>query len=390
MKTIIVRGLLSLAGAALLGLSPGAMAYDTDIFVGASGGAADSPNIIFLIDNSPNWSRQSQQWPDNGGTQGAAELAAISALLNTVTTSQPINIGLAMLSPYAGSSAGGATPGTGGGYIRFGARDASVAANRTALQNILAGIQANINSPSEKIAGMASKEEDAALYEVYKYLSGLTPFSGPYAQNPNADVAGNTGTYTAAGQGLTSGFAISNGTYQSPISSTRPCAKTYIVYIANNANNTGSIGQATYEPSVATAGSALAATPGLDTWTDEWTKYLYSNGAIVPTGNNNGSVVTYILDAYNAQQNAGYSNSLMNAAKVGGGRYFAVNSQAAIMSALGAIFAEIQSVNSTFASASLPVNTTNRAQDKNQVFIPMFRPDPAANPRRLPACPAPW
>ena len=45
------------------------------------------------------------------------------------------------------------------------------------------------------------------------------------------------------------------------------------------------------------------------------------------------------------------------------------------------IFNEIHSVSSTFASSSLPVSTTNRAQEKNQVFIPMFRPDPNAYPR---------
>src|SRR5882724_6422140 len=40
---------------------------DTDIFMGNSSGNSDAPNIIFLIDNSPNWSRASQQWPDNSG-----------------------------------------------------------------------------------------------------------------------------------------------------------------------------------------------------------------------------------------------------------------------------------------------------------------------------------
>jgi len=43
--------------------------------------------------------------------------------------------------------------------------------------------------------------------------------------------------------------------------------------------------------------------------------------------------------------------------------------------------AEIQSVNSTFASASLPVSATNRTQNANQVFIGMFRPDPDTLPR---------
>ncbi|HWS70145.1 MAG TPA: PilC/PilY family type IV pilus protein, partial [Steroidobacteraceae bacterium] len=100
----------------------------------------------------------------------------------------------------------------------------------------------------------------------------------------------------------------------------------------------------------------------------------------VPSGNNNGAVITYVLDAYNAKNNAGYSNSLIAAAKMGGGKYFQVSSQAAITNALAIIFSEIQAVNSTFASASLPVNTTNRSQNLNQVFIPQFRPDPQGRP----------
>lgn len=354
-------------------------AEDIDIFVGA-GGAAQAPNIIFLVDNSANWSRASQQWPDNGGTQGAAELAAISSVLSTITTAEPVNIGLAMLTEYQGSSAGGALPNVGGGYLRFGARDMSVAANRTALQNILNGISANINDPNEKIA-MAKKDESAGLYEVYKYLSGLAPFTGTAANNVNADVAGNTRTYTGAGQGLTSGFAQASGIYNSPITSANPCAKTFIIYIANNANNSGNAGQQVYQPSVASAGSEIIVSGDENMWTDEWTKYLYSTGVVVPSGNTNGSVVTYVLDAYNKQQNGAYSNTLINAAKMGGGRYFQVGSQAAITAALSTILAEIQGVNSTFASASLPVNTTNRSQNKNQVFIPMFRPDGAAAPR---------
>jgi type IV pilus assembly protein PilY1 len=140
-----------------------------------------------------------------------------------------------------------------------------------------------------------------------------------------------------------------------------------------------------YQPSVVPALTALPAVPAGsgDTWTDEWTRYFYQSGAVVPAGNNNGSITTYVLDAYNAQQNASYSASLQAAARQGGGRYFQVGSQAAIYSALVNIFERIQAVNSTFASASLPVNATNRAQDKNQVYIPMFRPDSNMQPRWL-------
>jgi type IV pilus assembly protein PilY1 len=364
------------------------MADDIDIFLGTSGGTADAPNVIFLVDNSPNWSRAAQQWPDNNGIQGVAELAAIETELQAILTQQPpkaVNVGLALLTSYAGTTANGSTPGTGGGYIRFGIRDMTNATNNLALQHILEGIKNNINDPSEKLSGMASKDEDAGFYEIYKYLSGLPVFTGPYgssyaAQNAKVDVAGNTDPYSAAGQGLTSGFAVSNGVYQSPLSSQQPCAGTYIIYIANNANNTGSIGQHAYQPTVADTNPALTATPGLDTWTDEWTRFLYANGVIVPSGNNNGSVVTYILDAYNAQQNVGYTHSLQNAAAMSGGAYFKVGSQSEIASAIATILAQIQAVNTTFASASLPINATSRAQNSNQVFIPMFRPDPKAKP----------
>lgn len=366
-------------------LPTGVRADDIDIFLGTSGGSSDSPNVIFLIDNSPNWSRAAQQWPDNGGNQGQAEIAAISSTLARINSTRPANVGLAMLTAYAGTGTNGATPGTGGGYIRFGVRDMTNLANRAALQNILTGISANITDPAEKVAGTANKDEDAAFYEIYKYLSGLAPYTGLYGssyanQNVFVDVAGNPQSLSGSGQGMTSGFALSGGLYQSPISSSNPCAATYIIYIANNANNPGSSGQAAYQSAVANVSPALVATPLLDTWTDEWTYFLKTNGVVVPTGNNNGSVVTYVLDAYNAQQNQGYSNSLQNAALMGGGKYYPVKNQGDIANALGMIFSEIQAVNSTFASASLPVSTTNRTQNKNQVFIPMFRPDPADRP----------
>lgn len=388
----IAPALLLMLG--VLGLPASTRADDVDIFLGTSAGMAAAPNIIFLIDNSPNWSRNAQHWPDNGGVQGVAELNAVSAALALIRPSRPANVGLAMLTAYSGTNANGAIPGTGGGYIRFGVRDMTNTANKTALQNILLGIAANITDPQEKVAGMANKDESAGFYEIYKYLSGMQPYTGPYSQNPYADVQNNPLALSGNGQGLTSGWALSNpgpnANYVSPITATNSCASTYIIYIANNANQTGSAGQPAYEPSIANANPALAATAGLDTWLDEWTYFLKTYGAVVPPGAN-GGVVTFVLDAFNppvpvppvtqgGQQNVGYSNSLRNAAIMGGGKYFQVSNYAAIFNALGQILAEIQAVNSSFASASLPVNATNRTQNKNQVFIPVFRPDAQDRP----------
>src|SRR6266516_4338754 len=84
----------------------------------APGACADAPNVMVLIDNGPNWSRQSQGWTDPNPpyakiTQGVAELQALHQVLTYFGTQNPpvpVNLGLAMLTP---NSAGGST---GSGY----------------------------------------------------------------------------------------------------------------------------------------------------------------------------------------------------------------------------------------------------------------------------------
>lgn len=333
-----------------------ARADDIDIFVGTSGGASAAPNIIFLLDNSSNWSRAAEQWPDSP-TQGQAELKAIATVLPGIA--RPANVGLSMLT----------VAGPNGGYIRFAARDISNSTNVTALQNIVNGI--DINSPTEKI-DIGKKDESAALYELYKYFNGLAPYAGAPAGNPNADFSGNTQTLTGAGQGLRSGFAFkADGTYNSPATS---CAKNYIIYIANNANNAGVTGQLSYESAVNVAPDLPPTS--LDMRSDEWTKYLFANG-----------IATYVIDAYNANRspkadnNTGYSAALMAAAKQGGGKYFQASSEAQIQTAINTILDEIQAVSTSFAAANLPSSTTSRTQDLNKVFIGLFQPDPNAQPR---------
>lgn len=112
---------------------------------------------------------------------------------------------------------------------------------------------------------------------------------------------------------------------------------------------------------------------------DEWARFLHEKG--VPVGSTNQTVATYTIDVYNAQPNATQSGLLSSMARNGGGKYFAATNEAAIISALQTIFAEVQAVNNTFASAALPISATNRAQNSNQVYIGMFRPDQGDHPR---------
>jgi type IV pilus assembly protein PilY1 len=114
-------------------------------------------------------------------------------------------------------------------------------------------------------------------------------------------------------------------------------------------------------------------------YTDEWAKYLFTTDVSPEGGQQNAAV--YTIDVFKDAQDSRQTGLLMSMAKYGGGRYFSATSEQAILNALREILIEIQSVNSVFASASLPINATNRSQNENQVFIGMFRPDPSARPR---------
>jgi hypothetical protein len=114
---------------------------------------------------------------------------------------------------------------------------------------------------------------------------------------------------------------------------------------------------------------------------DEWARLLHDRGVPVSGSTVRSSVTTYTIDVYNKQPNATHTALLMSMAQAGGGKYFAAKNEDAILAALKQILIEIQAVNTTFASASLPVSATNRSQNENQVFIGMFRPDSRARPR---------
>lgn len=134
--------------------------------------------------------------------------------------------------------------------------------------------------------------------------------------------------------------------------------------------------------SVATPTGTFSAAPG-GVIADEWVKFLRQKGVPLPGSNglSFSQVSTYTVDVFNAQQNADFSALLFNMARVGGGKYYQAKDEDDIVTALTQIFDEVQAVNSAFSSASLPVNATNRAQNENQVFIGLFKPDRTKDPR---------
>lgn len=127
--------------------------------------------------------------------------------------------------------------------------------------------------------------------------------------------------------------------------------------------------------------STTTSLPSWSNYADEWARFLYNTDVNSSAGQQN--IRTYTIDVYKDAQDANETALLRSMAESGRGKYFAATDEAAILNALRKIFSEIQSVNSVFASSSLPVSVNTQGTYLNQVFIGMFRPDSSGAPRWL-------
>lgn len=126
-------------------------------------------------------------------------------------------------------------------------------------------------------------------------------------------------------------------------------------------------------------GTFSAPTASNTNYFDEWAKFLQKTDVSIASGQQN--VSTFTIDVFKDQQDTKLSSLLMSAAERGGGKYFTASDETAILNALRKIISEIQSVNSVFASSSLPVSVNTQGTYLNQVFMGMFRPEGSAAPR---------
>lgn len=163
-------------------------------------------------------------------------------------------------------------------------------------------------------------------------------------------------SYTMSGSGGGASYAIKGTTTTTTV--------TYNIF--GNTNVTTAVPTGTFS---GTSGN----------YADEWARFLYSTDVSAAPGQQN--VKTFAIDVFKDRQDADQTKLLMSMARVGGGKYFSATDEDAIKNALRQIFAEIQSVNSVYASSSLPVSVNTQGTYLNQVFIGMFRPDGGAEPR---------
>lgn len=345
---------------------------DIDIFMVNPAIDASRPNVLILLDNTANWN-----------TAFSNEKSALVSVVNGLT--EFYNVGLAMF-----PETGGGNDSIDGSYIRFGTRQ-MIAANRTALSTMVnaldqLGDKGNNATPS------------LALSEIYYYFANATSRSG--WGKLKSDYAGNT-THNALAASLP-GNAFdqqpvstnaASKVYRSPIADA--CQKNFIIYISNGPANENASALATSQSLLTaarggTAPSTISISPSgqQGNWADEWAAFLAHTGFNVTIGGvtSRAYVNTYVIevDPGTTGQGPDMTALMKSIATQGKGKYFATssgNSGNAIVDALNQIFNEIQSVNSVFASTTLPVSVNVRGTHLNQVYIGMFRPDSDKAPR---------
>jgi type IV pilus assembly protein PilY1 len=382
-RSIVVRACLVLLAC---GLARPSAAEDTDIFAPRADLTPGVPTIIFVLDNTSNWSRQANGWPS--GTQGSAELNAISA--EVAALNKPVNIGLMMFTTATNTSN---NSGPNGAYVRFAARSmlagsplTATAAN-TALRSLAAQMVSNINSTGEKVADTQGIIANA-MYEAWLYITGRNSWAG---MDRSADYNNNSNRGNGANQiypPYRIDPSLGNWAYASGNRNARynppqlnGCGQTYIVFIGNNrqGGGTGSFpSPGATDPSVTTLRSYNYTTAPGGYYQGTWARFLNLRPDLGPPGSNaatSGRVITYTIDAYNAQQNAQFSTMLKDMKQQGGGEYYQAGSETALRTAINEIFTRILAANSAFASVALPVSVNQRGSYLNQVYLGVFRPD---------------
>ncbi|MBS0343779.1 MAG: pilus assembly protein PilY, partial [Proteobacteria bacterium] len=337
----------------------------------------DLPNVLFLVDNTANWT-----------SPFSAEMTALanafSALPVDSTGAAKFRVGLMMFTETAPGDSN-----ADGGYVRAAVRNMD-----TATQAKYSALIKSLDVGNDKSnGGKAGK----TMVEVYRYLSGLGPYAG---NNKNkTDYTGNaSGTadsnaiYALAGNALASRAGTA---YTAP--SANGCRGTFVIYLSNGPvqDNNSDTTAATNE--LAAAGSGKTPPAGVSSWTspmtlapsgsqdnvaDEWARFMYQTMGV--------TFFTIDVVPKSTGQTAGWSALLRNMAGVSQGTAYDLsaasatntsNLAAAISSTLADIMSKIQSQNSAFSSVSLPVSVNTQGTYLNQVYMGMFRPDSEARPR---------
>lgn len=415
--------LLALAAALGAAASHTGHAADTDIY--GPTGAAGSSNVIFLLDNTSNWSANNQAWKQStvkakcdalgdsdrvavcndyvtqifGAaadlTQGQVQLRALKLVLNELVCSGKaealkVNVGLSLMGQQSVESNG-----HGVGLINFAVQELTGTASvvGSSCQRIIQAlddIDAKIQNPAYKAPSSANY--GAALYEVFKYFGGHThpALAGqpePNGATPLAANAYGQQRYSVPNvlDDVAAFTSAAKTTYRSPIGASNSCDGNYLVLVGNTYPNAEpNNGLPTQFQNLGYVPPSLSAvTSDTSRFADEWAYFLANTDVSAQPGLQR--IFTYAINTYNDKADVAQGKLMRSMAAVGGigpGGYLEVGGDLyALVEGFKAVLAQIAARNSVFTATTLPVSTTTQGTFLNQIFVGMFRPDANFSPR---------
>jgi len=355
MKKLLLNALLIIT---LISAQSRVIAEDIDLFAGNAPAETKIPNVLIILDNTANWSSPFED-----------EIIALDSVVSNLPPDK-FRLGLMMF-----TETGGGNSGTDGAYVRAAIRDFDTDYKTKFLSLINSLDKTEDRSNSGKIG--------KAMQEAYLYFAGLAPSAG---NNKNkTDFTGNN-TGTAASKAIygLAGNALSTkaGNVYNNSFVTDGCANNYVIYISNGAAQDSNADTTQAAAALTALGGSTATIPispsgSQSNVADEWSRFMKQSQY---------GITSYTIDINKVTtgQGPGWTALLKSVANQSTGKYFDVSSANAgseIIAALNSIFTEIQSVNSVFASVSLPVSVNTQGTFLNQVYIGMFRPDQNSLPR---------
>jgi len=382
------RFALSALACAVLGAFVGpAAAEDIDIFNNPPKGGTP-PNVLLMIDNGANWeSAYTVDGVDDKKTavsDAIYEVSSNSGLLNKVRLGMMI---FTQNNPNGGKVIAAVDNFDAGYQGVFSClvynKSADPAADKTC-------------SPGNGLAMEKSSNSPLALsfHEAYKYFRGEAYRSGKadgVAEQVGASFVKKEGGKDVKYLGADPAAFVDGGaSYKTPVAANL-CGNNFIILIGtiNGSLQAGAdvgakdllrehLGK---EPAVL----PLNPKNNEDSWADEFAGFL-SAADVDPAMGGVQSITTYVIDVFDPEEIKTDPDKAARAlyksiAAQGKGRYFEAKDAGEIADALEEILEEVQAVNSSFASASMPIsmNVESEGTNENEVYIGMFRP--AVQPR---------
>lgn len=399
-------------------------ADDIDIYVGSDQISGAPANVLIVMDNTANFASVAEKVTDANGnivTNAYAEATAMKLALAALPENA-LNVGVML---YGGPRDDASTY---GGYPIYAIRPVN-GSYRPTLEALLTKVQTEADANKPEYKGPASASYADLMNSVFRYFNGLESFNDVDSNNGGGetelrDFAGNAHpvlTGVTQRKDLTAYFgytATDTTKYQQPNQARDGCARNVVIFVGNSTPSTDSNwdpagNSGTMVDRIKAAADKIGVTPtttgikeadDLKLFAPYWTKFMNTYGVKSSVQDAAGAyiwnqITTYTVDVCNVGCRGDVNGDgiiqvseeslvdqaqrrlLRSMAAEGGGKYYKATNIQELTDNFKAIFAEIQAVNSAFASATLPISVNTQGTFENQVYIGVFRPDPNFGPR---------